>query len=98
MLATTDTATQLMKLRETKAVRVLDDHDGGIGHVYAYFDDRGCYKDVKFLVAETAHDLIFIRRFHCAVQEAEAQVGEDLFTQTFVLDRHRFDRQRIRFL
>src|SRR6266851_836510 len=93
MLAAPDTAAQLMKLRETEAVRVLDDHDAGIGHVYAYFDDRGCDKDIKLLVAVTAHDLVFIRRFHCAMQQAKAQVGENMLAQAFVLDRHRFDDQ-----
>src|SRR6266851_2509212 len=98
MLAAPDTAAQLMKLRETEAVRVLDDHDAGIGHVYAYFDDRGCDKDIKLLVAVTAHDLVFIRRFHCAMQQAKAQVGENMIAKAFVLYRHRFDGQRFRFL
>lgn len=36
-----------MKLRQAHALGVFDDHQGGIGHIYADFDDGGGDQDVQ---------------------------------------------------
>ncbi len=43
--APADPAAQLMELGETEALGMLDDHDGGLGHVDAHLDHRGRYQD-----------------------------------------------------
>ena len=41
MLSAAYPATELVELGKAEPLRVLDDHDGGVGHVYAHFNDRG---------------------------------------------------------
>src|SRR5262249_47479260 len=44
--AATDTATELMKLRQTKPFSMLDHHDCGIGHVNTDLDHRRRYQNL----------------------------------------------------
>src|SRR5579885_3390656 len=57
--ASADAAPQLMKLRKTEAIGVFDDHNGGVGHVHADLDDRGCDKNLNFVEAELEHHDFF---------------------------------------
>ena len=93
VLAASDTAPELVELREAEAVGVLDYHDGGVGYVDADLDDGGGDQDVQFVVAEAAHGLILLCWLHCAVDEAQTLVGKDLAAQAFVLDGGGFGGQ-----
>src|SRR2546422_704457 len=64
MLAAPDTPTKLVELRETKAICILDDHHCSVGDVDADLNHRGGNQNVQFVVAETAHHLVFINRLH----------------------------------
>ena len=47
LLAAPDAAAQLMQLRESEPLGVLDDHQRRVRHVHADLDDRGCYEQMR---------------------------------------------------
>ena len=47
-----DAAAQLVQLRQTEPLRVLDQHDGSVRHVDADFDDRGRDEHVELAARE----------------------------------------------
>ena len=49
MLTSADTATQLMQLRKTKAVGILDDHQRGIRYIHTDLNDGGCNQHIGFV-------------------------------------------------
>ena len=70
-----------MKLRQAKAVGVLDDHDGGVGDINADFDHRGRDQNFDFAALKLAHDVFFYVGIEAAVQQADVQIGKDLVAQ-----------------
>ena len=96
-LATPNTATELVELREAKAVGIFDDHHGSIGYVDTDLDDRGGNEDVQFVVAETPHGLVFLSGLHRAVEQAHALMREDFAAQAFIFTGGGFDGQRLGF-
>jgi len=92
--AAPDAPAKLVQLREAKAVGILDDHDGGVGNVDANLDDGRSDQNIEFVVAESAHGLVLLCRLQRAVNQAQAQVGEDLAAQPFVFDGGGFSDQR----
>ena len=56
--AAADAAAQLVQLREAEALGMLDDHDGGVGHVDADFDHRGGDEDLGLVALEAVHHLL----------------------------------------
>jgi len=68
-----DTATELVKLSETEALGVFDDHDGGVGDVDAHFDDCGCHEDVDLSALKAAHDDFLVVGVEPAVEQAETE-------------------------
>src|SRR5579871_529893 len=50
---------QLVELRKAKPLRVFNDHDAGVGHVHADFDDGCGDEDLYFVEPELDHDDFF---------------------------------------
>jgi len=88
MRATADATAKLVQLSEAETLGMLDDHDGGVGHVNANFDDRGGNKDLQVIAAESLHDVVFFLAGEAPVQETDFQLREDECGETFIfLDR-----------
>ncbi len=85
LLPTPHTAPELVQLGQTKAIGVLDHHDGGVGHVDADLDDCGAHQYLAFAGGKGAHDLILLAAGHSPVKQSHLQLGEDLFLQALVL-------------
>ena len=71
-------AAQLMQLRETEAVRVLDDHHRRPRNVDADLDDGRRHEDLHLARAKRRHDLVFLRGSHASMQKLHAMVDENL--------------------
>ncbi len=67
----TYTTAKLMELREAHAFGVLDDHQRGVRHVHADFDDGRGDEELNLPRLEGEHRLIFLRRRHATVHEAD---------------------------
>src|SRR5437868_9601730 len=50
------------------------------------------------MIAEAPHGCVLLSGLHRTMQQAQAQVGEDLAAQTLIFDGGSFDRQRFGFL
>jgi hypothetical protein len=59
MLTPPDAAPQLMQLRQPETLGVLDQHDGGIGHIDPDLDHRRGQQDLDFSGAKIGHHLLF---------------------------------------
>ena len=65
-----------MQLRQPQPLRVLDDHQRGVGHVDADFDDGGGHQQVGLAFLEAAHRGLLVGGFHASVDEGHAQLGQ----------------------
>ena len=75
---------QLVKLREAEAFGMFDDHDRGVGHVDADFDDGGGDEDIDFAALKAAHDDFLFVGIEAAMKQANAQARERTVAQLFV--------------
>src|SRR5579885_43967 len=85
--AATDATAELVQLRETEALGVLDDHHRGVRHVNADLDDGRRDEYLYLARDEAAHDLFFLRSLHPAVQQSDREVRKDAVAQVFVHPR-----------
>ncbi len=76
MLAATHPSSQLMQLRQTHPLGVLDHHQAGVGHVHAHFDHGGGDQQLQVTALEALHRRILVRRAHPAMHQADADVGQ----------------------
>ena len=76
--ATSYPAPQLMQLGQTVAIRVLDDHDGGVWHVHAYLDDRGGDQDLQLSRGEIRQRRLFFGGGLGAVGQPHGKICEGL--------------------
>ena len=60
---------QLVQLREPEPLGRFDDHDRGVWHVDAHFDDRRGDHDIGLARLELAHRLLLVGGFHLAVAD-----------------------------
>ena len=74
-------APELVELAEAEAVRVLDDHEGGVGHVHPHLDDGGGHQHVQLPPGEGGHDSAFLPGLLLSVDDAHPEVREDLGLQ-----------------
>jgi len=77
LCAAANAPAELVQLGEPKALRVLDDHDGGVGNIHTNFDDRRRDEDLHFITAEFLHDVFFFVAGEAAVKQAELEIGEN---------------------
>ena len=68
-VATAHASAQLMQLRETKPLGVLDHHDRRVGHVDADFDHRSRHQNLQLALGERCHHSVFLRTFHSPMQQ-----------------------------
>ena len=72
-----------MELGKAKALRVLNDHDGGVGHVHPHLDDGGGHQNVRLSGGKGGHDGVLLPGLHLAVDEGYPQVREYLRLEHF---------------
>ena len=72
-------AAQLMELRKSEALRMLDHHDGCLGHVDTHLDDRGGHQQSGLPVRKARHCEILLCALHAAVNEIHH--GAEALTQ-----------------
>ncbi len=75
------TATELVELGEAEAFGILDDDDGGVGHVHPHLDHGGGDQNVNFARRKGGHDGLLLPGLHPAVDQAHPQVGKNLLLQ-----------------
>ena len=80
-----DSPPQLMELRESETLGMLDEHDARVRDVDADFDDGGRDEDVDGVVTERAHRGVAFVRLQAAVHQPDPQLRKRL-SQLF---RHR---------
>ena len=98
MRAAADAAPQLMQLRQTKPIGVLDEHHRGIGHIHSHFDNRGGKQNPNFIVSETSHHPLLLLRAEPSVQQLHVVRRKDGL-QPLAFLSHRFEAgRRIAFL
>ena len=86
-----DTPAKLMKLGEAEAFGVLDDDEGGIGHVDPDLDDGGRDQDPHRPGRESAHHRVLVLALHAAMHQPD-RVAEDLAQVLGRAVRRRRDR------
>ncbi|MNX27770.1 hypothetical protein D3C86_578630 [compost metagenome] len=65
-----------MKLGQAKTICVLDDHDGGVGHVDADLDDRGGDQQRNAALGELGHHGFAFGAGHLAVGQADLDLED----------------------
>ena len=65
-----------MQLRQAHALGVFDHHQGGVGHIYADFDDGGGDQDVQTACGKLRHDFGFFGSLHAPVYQADVEFGQ----------------------
>ena len=65
-----------MQGRQTKALAVLDDHDGGVGHVDAHLDHRSRDEHVDLAALEGIDNLVLLPRWHAAVKAIDGKTRQ----------------------
>ena len=68
---------QLVKLRQTETLGMLDHHHGRIGHIHAYLDHRGRHQNLQLAFLKHPHDLVFQVGIEAAVQQPDFQIREN---------------------
>ena len=77
--ATTYAATQLVKLRQTQAFWVFDNHQAGIGDVDTNFNHRSGDQQMQLALFEGLHDCLLLGGFHAAVNQADVELRQCQF-------------------
>jgi len=85
-----DASAELVKLRQSKALGVVDENDGGVGDVDADFDDGGGDQHIRFAIPEAGHDGLLFFGGHLAMKRREAQPGERAFGEAVEFFKDRF--------
>ena len=67
----THATAQLVQLRQTEAVGVLNDHHRGVGYVHAHLDNRCGHHDLRIPINKTLHFKVFVLRAQPAVADAK---------------------------
>ena len=82
MHAPAHAAAKLVQLRQAEPFGILNQHQGGVGNVHADFDHTRADQNIEFAGGEGAHHLVLFGAPETAVEEPDAQIGEDLLAQT----------------
>ena len=73
-----------MELGEAEALGVLDDHDAGVRHVDADFDDGRRDEQLDPVRVEVLHDALLLGGRELAVDEAARDAAKDAEAQLVV--------------
>ena len=71
--ASPNAATQLVELGQAETLRVLYQHDGGVGNVDTYLDHRGGHENVDLAVSERSHGSVTVLGLHPSVYQAHLE-------------------------
>ena len=82
-----------MQRRQAKPLTVLDDHDGGVGHVDAHLDHRSRDEHVNLATLEGVDHAILLPRWHTAVKALDGKTRQRQ-TQAIELGRRIVQRHR----
>ena len=74
--AAADAAAELVELGQAEALGRVDDHDAGVVHIDADFDDARGDEHLRFARAEAGHRFFFFGRRHAAVDDADAEISQ----------------------
>ena len=74
-------APELVELAEAEAVGVLDDDEGGIGHIHPYLHHSGGHQYLGLPPGEGGHSRLLLPGLHLPVEDVHPQVGKDLLLQ-----------------
>ena len=78
-----------MELAQAEALRVLNDHERGVGHVHPHLDDGGGHQHIQLPPVEGAHHVLLLPGLHPAVDKAHPQLGEHPLPQLPGVGGHR---------
>ena len=67
---------QLVQGSQTKALAVLDDHDGGVRHVDAHLDHRSRDEHVNLATLKGINNLVLLPRWHTAVKALDGKARQ----------------------
>ena len=96
-LAAADAPAQLMQLRKPQSLGVFDDHERGVRHVHAHFDDGGGDQQVDVAAFERGHDFFLFQRLHASVDQRHLEFRQR-FVQRLRGIRRRLQLKRLRLL
>ena len=85
-VAPPDPAAKLVELAQTEPVRVLDDHQRGVGHVHAHLDHGGGHQDIVFAPGKGPHGLVLLGGLHLSVNQGHPQIREHRLLQSLCPD------------
>ena len=88
MLAAAYPATELVELAKAKALRVLHNDKGGVGHIHANLYHRGRYQHVHVTCSKGSHDGVLFPGAHFAVEQGQTQVREHLVLEVLGVALH----------
>ena len=70
-----------MKLGQTKMLGVFDQHHSGVGNIHSHFDHGRRYQNVQFSLHKGLHHGVFFFTREAAMQEANAELREDVMLE-----------------
>src|SRR4051794_36080869 len=75
MGATTDPASQLIELGQTKTIRIINDDGVDVGDVDAGLDDGRAEQEIKIVADEPENDILEHIFIHLTMTDANARLG-----------------------
>ena len=67
--ATADAPAKLVELGKAQALRVFDNHQAGVRHIHAHFDDRGRDQQMQLALFERLHHRLLFSGLHASVNQ-----------------------------
>ena len=78
MLVPSNSATQLMQVRQTITIGIVDENRIRVGNVQSALDDRCCQQHVKLVVDEIDHHLFQLTFRHLSMADFDRGFGHDV--------------------
>src|SRR4029077_8149020 len=88
--AAADAPAELVNLRESETIGMLDNHHSGVWNIHANFDHGCSYENLQLTAAETFHHCILLVVFQPAVEQAHAHLRKYTFCETLIFRRGGF--------
>src|SRR3990172_2470628 len=78
MFVPADPAAELVQVRQSVTIRIIDENGVGVRYIEAAFDDGSGDQDVRAVPYEVEHGLFQLVLVHLAVGDEDARLGDDL--------------------
>jgi hypothetical protein len=72
-------ATKLVKIAQSKLMRIIDDNGIGIGYIDACLDDIGSEEYIKLFIDKLEQDLFELVTLHLAMRHSYIYIGHDTY-------------------